>query len=222
MAAVYQNIAGHKVRHIPWPVLSGTELPSTKDIFCNERVTISFLGHARPETGVNILPAIIGRIAATKPNTRFRVQLNTELNDGIVTVLDELRSVEADLTILEGRLGQAQFDAELDRTDILLLPYDASSYKMRGSGMFAEGIVRRRAIVVPGGTWMAEEARRSGAAVAAASGPTGADFARATLQLIEAGKALVQPSYEAAVAWASDRTVATYLDRLVAARAGGL
>jgi glycosyltransferase involved in cell wall biosynthesis len=218
MAAVYQNIAGRKVRHIPWPVLPGTERLRTNDIFCNEPVTVAFLGHARAETGVKILPEIIGRIAETRPKTRFRVQLNTDLNGDIATILDELRSVEADLTVLEGALGQAEFDAELDRTDILLLPYNAESYKMRGSGLFAEAIVRGRAIVVPGATWMAEEARRIGAAVVAASGTSAADFARAALELIEAGKTLVAPSCEAAKAWASDRTIAMYLDRLLAAR----
>ena len=64
--------------------------------------------------------------------------------------------------LLPGGMPRADYLGWLQAADLILLPYDASSYAERTSGIFVEAIAAGKAAPVTPGTWMAHEAIANG------------------------------------------------------------
>ena len=54
-------------------------------------------------------------------------------------------------------LSRREYDYWMDVSEVVILPYNAESYRKRSSGIFIESIIAGKAVFVTKGTWMASE-----------------------------------------------------------------
>ncbi|BFM40453.1 hypothetical protein [Synechocystis sp. LKSZ1] len=64
------------------------------------------------------------------------------------------------LELLPDHLSREDYGQWLQRSSIILIPYDLQAYRERTSGIFTEAVIAGRLPLVTEGTWMAQELRR--------------------------------------------------------------
>ncbi|HVT59525.1 MAG TPA: glycosyltransferase [Thermoanaerobaculia bacterium] len=172
---------------------------------------VAVLGGARPEKGFHLLPAIV-RASRARTEVEFLLQVaNEQLPDEAFAELSRLAE-EPGVRIASGPLDRPAYLSLLDAADLVLLPYQRIPYRQRPSGIFAEAVLAGLPVVVPGGTWMAEQVE---AGVAA-----GMVFAELDPEAIAAALAacvadlpqLATQARERAPAWARTQTITSFLD----------
>ncbi|MCX8045145.1 MAG: glycosyltransferase, partial [Desulfobacterota bacterium] len=62
-------------------------------------------------------------------------------------------------------LSREAYDRFLSDCDIILIPYSKKYYPVNTSGMLVDALLRRKIVIVPEGTWMADQLQRYGAGV---------------------------------------------------------
>lgn len=171
---------------------------------------IGLLGGARPEKGSALIPAIIERVRAEAP-VEFVVQIKNEKLPPA-----EFRALEA----FAGAPGVRAFsdprayEQMRDDTDILLLPYRQTPYARRTSGIFLEGVLTGRPVVVPEGTWMAEHVESGRAAGVTFRQWTPEDIAAAVVACVRDYLPLRKRAEALAGAWREQEGVSAFVNRI--------
>lgn len=62
-------------------------------------------------------------------------------------------------------LPGAAYDRFLSESDIILIPYSRKHYPVNTSGMLVDALLRKKVVVVPQGTWMAEQIQHYGVGI---------------------------------------------------------
>lgn len=124
-----------------------------------EQPTITFAGQFRNEKGWKNLPPIIDSLRRMKPNVmpRFLVSgTNSEAHyfHDPEDHIGQLRRAGAEVRL--GPLSNGGFVKLLDETDVLVLPYDADAFRLRGSGVALDAIVNGIPMVVTAGSALTE------------------------------------------------------------------
>lgn len=129
-----------------------------------EGTTVSFLGGARPEKGLHLMPRVVELVLAQDPGVQFSIHLMGPRTyvDGVREALEpHRRSVK----IVEGEVGEDRFVQLLQATDLMILPYDPARYRTRGSGVFSECKSAGIPMVLPRHTAIGAEAADKGLGV---------------------------------------------------------
>ncbi|MDD3370307.1 MAG: glycosyltransferase, partial [Alphaproteobacteria bacterium] len=139
------------------------------DQFLSERkpdapINIVYSGDARLEKGYQYLSDIVSGL--WKPyvaNGRVRFSFQSNFNvpggePGIADTRNQLSSYGED----KGRLfcnpmSDGDYYRNIGSADLVLIPYDRVSYGARSSGVLAEALAAGKPVVVPSGTWMADQ-----------------------------------------------------------------
>jgi hypothetical protein len=130
-----------------YPMIKSYPAPSARH---GERsCTIGVLGALRGDKGEALLPGLLDACARLFPSSRIVVQLPDSLAEPAV-------NWPPNVEVLAIGLDRKQYFELLNRTDLVVLPYDARTFGAKSSGVFAEAVACGRATVVPAGTWMAE------------------------------------------------------------------
>ena len=125
--------------------------PSSEDV-AGKPPTVSYLGEGRPTKGFLDLPDLLDMIGS-----------NQRLRSGLKVVVQDWRPFRGDrvahdkaiarirehafVEIIEGVLSPKDYEEQLARSDLLLLPYDPATYNLQGSGILIEGFSRGSIIV---------------------------------------------------------------------------
>jgi len=139
-----------------------------KDKRVKKNICIAYLGSARSEKGFNCLPDIIELFYKNNQNfswgTRFLIQCvfdefdsNVEMIRQSIGKLKVLRNRGFNISLIDKSLTINEYYYLLNKSDIILLPYDPRKYKYRGSGIFVEALAYGKFVIVPEGTSMAKE-----------------------------------------------------------------
>jgi glycosyltransferase involved in cell wall biosynthesis len=119
-------------------------------------VLVGFLGGARFEKGGHRIAAILRELVRSD-RVSFLVQLaNEQLSAEQFSELCQAAAAP-NTTAVHGSLEQSLYRSLVGRADILLLPYDRTSYRNRPSAIFVEAASTGRPVVAPSGTWMADQ-----------------------------------------------------------------
>jgi glycosyltransferase involved in cell wall biosynthesis len=132
------------------------------------------MGDARDGKGFFLLPELIRRLPANvAKKLRFVIQCPVAAsgpdNGTPPRGYAELEAVASEggdrVKLVPERLSQNDYTDLLRHLDVVLIPYWHASYTWATSGIFAEALALSKPVVVPTGTWMASELKKSGAGV---------------------------------------------------------
>lgn len=156
----YQLMTKKKVTTFPIPHIKKNQPRLRRTML---EPVISYLGEARLEKGFHLLPGAISYVFSNleSPSYRFVIQMatNKQHDDSLIQEtkkqLRELTKYYKSLIQLAERdLREEEYHDFLLGSDILLLPYLQKPYRLRTSGIFAEGMGLAKLMVIPEKTWM--------------------------------------------------------------------
>jgi hypothetical protein len=200
----YEALSGGlPVRPLPIPhALS--EVPAHTGPRTPGPVCATYLGNARTEKGFHHLPDAIDALRASYTKTgrlRFVLQANANLSleDAVISMARRrlARYASNQVKLLPHPLTITEFQARLVESDVILLPYNPECYRRRSSGILVQSIICGRPVIVPRGTWLADEA--PAAAAIQFDGP--AELPRAIAAAVERIDALQAAARSAAPEW---------------------
>lgn len=123
-----------------------------------------YLGNARSEKGFQHLPDMVAynrEVLFATGKARLIAQSNSPmgLDAGLMApVLRRLRAMPDHVDLIDRPLSVAEFQDLLFSADLVLLPYDATAYRKRSSGILIQAAVAGKPVVVPEDSWLADEA----------------------------------------------------------------
>lgn len=135
-------------------------------------VNIVYLGDARPEKGYHHLPDIINALWKDyiKPGKiKFTIQSNFNIEGGLGNIraarLQLERYPSQKVTLIKEAMSSDDYYQLLGEADLLILPYDANSYRVRTSGILTEALAAGKPVVVPADSWLAKQVNLSRASI---------------------------------------------------------
>jgi hypothetical protein len=122
-------------------------------------MTVSFVGGARHERGATLLPDVVRQ--SFPLGVRFLIQITDAFDISFeVSSLKALKGLPG-VDVHEGMLARETYNEWIARS-VILLPYAREPYRWRSSGVYFEAKCFGSPVIVPGGTWMAEDVKRCG------------------------------------------------------------
>ena len=148
-------------------------MPVTLDTAATPRVappdtetpTLTYVGYAKWEKGTHLLPDIVTAVRARCPQVRFVIHLMAHHSDLIERLRARLTGHGDAMTILEGSLPRSEYRELLCRSSLILMPYNARTYRHRGSGVYTDARLLGIPVIAPADTDIGNEARKIGMAV---------------------------------------------------------
>ncbi|HRE80635.1 MAG TPA: glycosyltransferase, partial [Opitutaceae bacterium] len=152
------------------------------------KIRVVFMGDAREEKGFELLPALVRGSAVSPEATAiefvFQAFISSHYHVRMGFVIDEMERLQRpNLHLVKRALPTDEYQGLLQSADLVLIPYDALTYKGRTSGPFMEAICADKPVVVPRSTWMSVMLGDSEAGSQFHSGDA-ADLVRAVLATI--------------------------------------
>ena len=135
-------------------------------------VVFSCLGPARFEKGIDVMQAAIKSYLAAHPDgkARFVIQWNAPIMDaaGAPYLPDPALRADPRVTLIEQSMSSAAYDAAVQATDVMLLPYRRSSYFARISGVAVEVVSAGVTVIYTRDTWCEDLVTDVGAGIGVA------------------------------------------------------
>ena len=125
----------------------------------SERPVIGYFGRSAPNKGVMYLPKICEMILSAYPQSRFLLHLDLRPEEDLGVYADQFgKSVEAmskhpRIEIVSGGLGRDEYYQMIDRTNIVLVPYDQNR---PGTGIMLEAGMLGKVVVMPSYHYLSE------------------------------------------------------------------
>jgi glycosyltransferase involved in cell wall biosynthesis len=149
----------------------------------NKRILISYIGYSKEEKGTHLLPEIVKKVSRRRDDVSFMIQLmasETNITDYVKNSIESFENVR----IIEGALSAEDIATLTYISDLVLLPYNAECYKIRGSTIYNECSYLGTPMVVAAGTENGDEAIENGNAIGFDKF-TGQSVVDATLKALE-------------------------------------
>jgi glycosyltransferase involved in cell wall biosynthesis len=165
-------------------------------------ISIVFAGEARSDKGFGLLPSAIREILKRTPNPDlvFNIQAHRPEASQVVYELDILADTR--VNILSEPLSEREYETFMANADLVLIPYLENPYKAQTSGVYCEAAALGIPVIVPAGTWMADQVTKNGGGVLFTPGDAGS-LADACLQAIQDHALLRSAATRAAPSWRS-------------------
>lgn len=164
----YNSLGPFKFRTICIPVTPQVN-PSAGHRAGSGPLRIVFLGDARSTKGYHCLPELVEAVwedLVQPGRVRFIFQSYYARKWPDWRSLSARRRLRCWQTphveLIESPLTSADYHALLADADIVLLPYESRLYTSQSSSIFAEALAAGKPVVVPEGTWMAEQVEAAG------------------------------------------------------------
>ena len=173
LAGEYEALCGLRPTVFPSPRIACASDEMRRDS-AKASILFSCLGPARFEKGVDILQQAIKLVLARRASQDmlFVVQWNADIKDdagGIYPPDPELLQ-DRRVQLLTKSLSSDEYDAEISRTDCMVLPYRRDSYFARISGVAVEGVTAGKPVIYTLGTWCEDLVKNSGAGIGVPDG----------------------------------------------------
>jgi SAM-dependent methyltransferase len=218
VARVFERLGAPPVRMLPWPVmLADPEEPAIP--YGAERLPahVVHLGFTKSARGIELLADTIPGVLGARSGVSFTVQANYWDPAGVEPSVRRISEMGSRVRVLRGPLSPADYAARLREADIVVLPYQSRSYAGLGSGVFAEAAACGRIIVLPSGTWIAEQAAKWDLGVVTFDRHEPDALGAALLEAVDRRAQLLEKAARARPAWTNDRSASVFLDRVLAA-----
>ena len=120
---------------------------------------LTYLGNARSTKGFQYLPYLIEKIQ----NELKLGEWEAEFQANVMFLRDRESVISVSLMrnlpvkLLEKELSLREYESLLKRSSLVLIPYQLLYYYSQTSGVFCEALGAGKPVVVPRGTWMANQ-----------------------------------------------------------------
>ena len=185
-------------------------------------LTIGVLGHQRGEKGYHLVPAIVQLMLRLRDDVVFLV--HNAAPDYMVAVQQEMRALAArdSRVVLDERpAGPEEWQALLDRCDIMLCPYSRAQFRAAYSAVASEAISNAIPLVVPAGTSLSRLMGDFGGAGVFFEDESAAAIAVALNEAVENVENLAARALVAALRWQATMGAGPMVDALIAKVIGG-
>lgn len=166
-------------------------------------IHLVYLGDARSEKGYQHLPALVAHLwdDYLQPNkVRFTIQSNYNVQGGEPNILAAKVSLaaypQANVQLIEAPLTPGEYYQLLASADLVVLPYNPQCYQ-RTSGVLTEALAAGKPVVVPAGSWLAQQVNDRRARVYAHPG----ELPQAVTSALDHLTALTQAAQAYAAPW---------------------
>ncbi len=162
LCRAFQAISKINFRCLPVLYDQSITLPNLQSP--EEQFVVTYLGDGRREKGFQYLPSLVEETIKKSSKVHFHLQsllVNPALKDQELILakekLDLLRQKYPDqIELFKNPLSPQEYLNLLCSSDLVLLPYEASAYKLRSSGILSQAIGAKKIVVVPENTTLAE------------------------------------------------------------------
>lgn len=181
------------------------------------RITIGILGHQREEKGFDLLPDIVSGIRAHDIPVRILI------HDGDPTARDTTRKIQilaavgSDMEFEHKPADQIYWQSLLDRTDLMILPYDPIRYLASYSAVALEAVSAGIPMVVPQNTTMESLAQEYQGKATTFSQWDATSVVQAIQQAVDHFDIIAQTAFEGAESWNSRNGASAFIDHLLTA-----
>jgi hypothetical protein len=156
----YASMLACPVETMP-TVHMGVNIPRQREMGADGAITVSFLGHQRSEKGYHLVPEIVRQLLEHRLPVKLLVH-NGDPDDcpgdygiiGVSSKLREMASANPILTFEHRPADQLYWQGLLDRSDLIVLPYEPARYDAAYSAIAVEAVSDGVPMVVPAGTTM--------------------------------------------------------------------
>ncbi len=180
-------------------------------------IHIVYLGDARSEKGYHYLPNLIETLWPTYLQTnkvKFTIQSNYNIDGGEVEILAAKLALsqypESKIKLIDHPMSPDDYYQLLASADIVILPYNPQNYQ-RTSGVLTEALAAGKPVVVPDGSWLAQQVDESRASIY--RDPQ--DLPQAVIRLLENLPTFTQSAQEFSINWRSRQSPDYFLDCLL-------
>jgi glycosyltransferase involved in cell wall biosynthesis len=198
-SAIYAQMLGKPVGVLPLPQFAHAQIVSRVG---RRPVTVSVLGHQRPDKGYHLMPEIARLLLALEPDARLLIHNGAP--DVMSRVQQELRAhaaVEMRVQLNEQTADPTLWAALLAASDLILCPYEPARFVASYSAVAAEALASGIPLIVPGGTALARLLVEFGNPGAAFAQYTPASIVEATRAALAEFDTIAQRAVAAADQW---------------------
>jgi glycosyltransferase involved in cell wall biosynthesis len=149
----YAELLDLPVQTMP-SVHAGLHQPRLRKRDRNGLINVALLGHQRREKGYHLVPDIARRLIDRRSPVKLLLHNSAPDDSPISQELRDLASSNANVTFIEESGDQTHWQDLLDRSDLVVLPYEPNRYRESGSGVANEAVSDGIPMVVPSGTTM--------------------------------------------------------------------
>ena len=149
-SAIYSQLLGKPVGVLPLPQLAQIAVSGRAG---RRPITVSTIGHQRPDKGYHLMPQIARLLLAHEPDVR--ILIHNCVPEQMPKVQEELRAhaaVESRITLNEQTAGPELWASLLRQSDLILCPYEPARYAASYSFVATEALVHAIPVVVPANT----------------------------------------------------------------------
>lgn len=157
----YERLSAFRFSTCPIP---HTSPPERREAAPERPLRIVYLGDARTEKGYHHLPALVENlrreyIAAGKVEFRIQSNYNSATGEPEAVVARSLLLGHngGQVSLLMDPLTSEEYRLLLLDADVIVLPYRASNYHARSSGVLIEALAAGVPVVVPAGSWLGRQ-----------------------------------------------------------------
>ena len=149
-SAAHQTLLGLPVRTWPAPIEATT---SRRRRAGSRPVTVAVLGHQRPDKGYGLMPVVAAALLRERSDIRLLAHNGApDFTPGPQKDLRRLAREDSRLMLDETIAGPEPWARLLDRSDLILCPYDPEVFATRFSSLACEAIANGIPLVVPART----------------------------------------------------------------------
>ena len=153
-----------------------------------EPTVLLYMGDAKLDKGLHLLPDVIARLRATSVRAKFIIHLSGSMVERYAWLIERIAAAaEGDdrFELRRGRLTEQEFNDLWDSADLAVLSYHPGVYARKASGICWDAINRGIPAVVIADTWHMLEFPRYGHPVIVAEAFQSGPLAEAILEAID-------------------------------------
>lgn len=204
-AAEFSELLGRSVPAHPLPL---APIRSTPRASGARPSCLLFLGDAKADKGIALLPAVAERLAGRHRDWDFGIHVNeaTAWADaqGVLADLRDIARHHPNIALRTEWLDRASYEGLLGAADALVCLHDPDAYARKSSGILWEAVSAGLPLVVPHGSWLEREAVAWCAGFVPSHRYDVAGFCEAFAELVERRGALADAARQAADRFRSD------------------
>ncbi len=208
----FSNLLDIAITPLPMPA---PDIVANNNTSREERdyIKIGYFGHSSLAKGAQFLQEIIRRTGADYPRHQFSLHINP--NPDTEKILEPFKDEIPNVTCKHGHISQQELFSMIGNVDITLMPYDPAKYTSTPSAIFTECVAHGNVMVIPQGTWMEKEAKKSGAGHICFSEFTAQDIYHALNTAISRYDELKKTAQKARQKFLGSHNVKLFIDKLL-------